>query len=205
MANFERMMIRLLLGISILTAACNSKKENNSAAVTTTQPEVIIGDTATNFFPVTSYLKGEIYGIKNGGITPLKKTTVGKKTDSVWVQMNKYDSVFSSFLHPVIDTTNLKNIFTEKKFLDQTLNAFTFTYDPLNSKADTFAFKHWDVYVDPETNKVTRIYLTKTVDTQTELKLFWESGKWCKIITVKTINGNASVSKEEKISWSYEE
>ena len=195
------MMNRLLLGILLLTTACNSKKEKSSEVAKTNQPQVIITDTASNFFPVTSYLRGEIFGIKNGGITPLKKTTVGKKTDSIWIQLNDLETEFASFLYPVIDTANLKNLFNEKKFLDQTLNAFTFTYDPLNSTADTFAFKHWDVYVDPESNKVTRIYLAKTVDAQTELKLFWQSGKWCKIITVK----NAAIVKEEKISWSYVE
>ena len=195
------MINRLLLGMLLLTTACNSKKEKSSEVAKTNQPQVIIADTATNFFPVTSYLRGEIFGIKNGGITPLKKTTVGKKTDSIWIQLNEFETEFASFLYPVIDTANLKNIFNEKKFLDQTLNAFTFTYDPSNSTADTFAFKHWDVYVDPESNKVTRIYLAKTVDAQTELKLFWQSGKWCKIITVK----NAAIVKEEKISWSYVE
>lgn len=196
---------RLLLGILFFVASCNAKKQSNSESVTTEQPQVIIGDTASNFFPVTSYLRGEIFGIRNGGITPLKKTTVGKKTDSAWVKINEFETVFAPFLNPIIDTVNLINIFTEKKFLDQTLNAFTFTYDPVSTKADSFAFKHWDVYVDPESNKVTRIYMAKTVDPQTELKLFWESGKWCKIITVKKLDGNASVIKEEKISWSYEE
>ena len=67
------MMSRLLLGILLSTTACNSKKEKSSAAAINNQPQVIIADTASNFFPVTSYLRGEIFGIKNGGITPLKK------------------------------------------------------------------------------------------------------------------------------------
>ncbi len=204
MVNFERMTNRLLLAVIILIAACNTKKETKVDSATSSNPEIIIGDTVSNFFPVTSYLKGEIFGIKNIGITPIKKTTVNNKTDSVWVRINEFDDAFAAFLNPVIDTANLKDIFTEKRFLDQTLNAFTFTYDPKNNKADTFAFKHWDVYVDPETNSVKRIYLAKTVDAETDLKLFWESGKWCKIITVKTLNGKAAVAKEEKISWSYD-
>jgi hypothetical protein len=123
----------------------------------------------------------------------------------MWVKETDFETTFSVFLFPMIDTSNLKKTFTEKRFLDQTLNAFTFTYDPLNDEGNSFAFKHWDVYVDPETNKVRRIYLKKKVDTDTELLLTWQSGKWCKIITVKNIGGKATIIKEEKISWSYEE
>jgi len=203
MANFERMMNRLFLVIVIFAAACNANKDSKIESATVSDQQ-IISDTISNFFPVTAYLKGEIYSIKSIGITPVKKTTINSKIDSAWLNENDFNSEFAHFLSPVIDTANLKNIFTEKRFLDQTLNAYTFTYDPQTDKADTFAFKHWDVYVDPETNKVKRIYLAKTVDAQTDLKLFWESGKWCKIITVKTLNGKKAVAKEEKISWSYD-
>ena len=81
------------------------------------------------------------------------------------------------------------------------MNAFTFTYDPTNEQENSFAFKHWDVYVEPETNKVRRIFLRKKIDTTTELLLTWQSGKWCKIVTIK----NESIIKEEKIVWRYEE
>ena len=121
--------------------------------------------------------------------------------DSVYLKEADFEKTFSVFLFPTIDTSNLKNTFTEKRFLDQTLNAFTFTYDPTNGMDNNFAFNHWDVYVDPETNKVRRIYLTKNIDSDTQLLLTWQSGKWCRIVTVK----NASIVKEEKISWSYEE
>ena len=195
------MLNRYLLGIIFLISACNSNKKAPLPADTENIPQVIIGDTISNFFPVTSYLRGEIFGIKTIGITPVKKTIIGSKIDSVYVKETDYETIFASFLSPIIDTANLKDIFTEKRFLDQTLGAFTFTYDPTNGQENKFAFKHWDVYVDPETNKVRRIYLTKKVDDGTELLLTWQSGKWCKIITLK----NSTIIKEEKISWSYEE
>lgn len=198
------MLSRFFLGAVILFAACNTNKKSPIIINTINNSQIIIGDTVSNFFPVTSYLKGELFSIKTGGITPIKKTTVGKVTDSMWVKETDFETTFSAFLSPIIDTSNLKKTFTEKRFLDQTLNAFTFTYDALNEQANIFAFKHWDVYVDPETNKVRRIYLTKKIDANTELLLTWQSGKWCKIITVKNIEGK-SILKEEKISWSYEE
>ena len=199
------MLSRIFFGTVIFFAACNTNKKSRVDTPTINNPQVTIGDTVSNFFPVTSYLKGEIFSIKNGGITPVKKTTVAKITDSIWVKEADFQTTFAAFLSPVIDTSNLKKTYTEKRFLDQTLNAFTFTYDPLNGEDNGFTFKHWDVYVDPETNKVRRIYLTKKIDVNTELLLTWQSGKWCKIITVKNIEGKTTIIKEEKISWSYEE
>lgn len=195
------MLNRLLLGILLFFSACGNNNETSVVKDNSNSPQVIIGDTVSNFFPVSSYLKGEIFGIKSGGITPIKKTTIGNKMDSEYVKEVDFQTTFAEFLSPIIDTSNLKNTFTEKRFLDQTLNAFTFTYDPTNGQENSFSFKHWDVYVDPETNKVKRIYLTKKVDADTQLLLTWQSGKWCKIITVK----NATIIKEEKVSWSYEE
>ena len=194
------MLNRFSLILLLLISACSSKKSSLSNNSENT-PQIIIGVTASNFFPVTSYLRGEIFGIKTIGITPIKITNINKKTDSVYVKEADYETTFAAFLSPIIDTANLKNTFTEKRFLDQTLDAFTFTYDPTNGKENSFVFNHWDVYVDPETNKVRRIYLTKSSDADTQLLLTWQSGKWCKIVTVK----NASIIKEEKIYWSYEE
>ena len=195
------MLNRFIIIILVLFSACNNNKKASVLDSTDITQQVKKEDTVTNFFPVTSFLKGEIFGIKTGGITPVKKTTINNKTDSVYLKEVDFENSFAEFLSPVIDTSNLKNSFTEKRFLDQTLNAFTFTYDPADGKENIFAFKHWDVYVDPETNKVRRVYLTKNIAADTQLLMTWQSGKWCKIITVK----NSVIVKEEKISWSYVE
>ncbi len=196
-----------LIFVFTFFVACNSKKTAPIVVTetATSNTQTTIEDTASNFFPVTSYLRGEIYGIRNGGITPSRKITEGDKTDSSWVKMESLEKVLSEFLSPIIDTSNLKGLFEEKKFKDETLNAFTFTYDPKDIQSNTFAFKHWDVYVDPETNKVKRIYLLKKETERKVLQLTWQSGKWCKIVTLKdTGNNNLLIEKEEKISWSFD-
>lgn len=180
--------------------ACNSNNFSNSPSADIVDGNVSSDDTTTNFFPVTSYLKGEIYTIKNNGVSPIKKTTMAGKTDSVWLKMEEIEFNLAAFLSPIIDTANLKSTFQEKKFLDQTLNAFTFTYSPRSNRSNTFAFNNWDVYVDPESSKVRRIYLLKKESDDTTLQLTWLSGKYCKIVTIK----NNSVVKEEKISWSFD-
>jgi hypothetical protein len=199
------MKILPIFSVALFFVACN----NNNAATTVsnnTVPKTVstLGDSSTSFFPVTSYLKGEILGIKNGGITPVRKITIAGKTDSSWLKMEELEKVFAVFLSPIIDSLSLKKDFDQKVFKDETLNAFTFTCDPKNVQSNSFAFTHWDVYVDPETNKVSRIYLLKKESADKTLQLTWQAGKWCKIITLKNINGKTSIEKEEKTSWSFD-
>ena len=156
------------------------------------------------FFPVTDYLRGEVYNIKKSGVNPLKFTTINGSTDSAWIKIEELDSVVAEFLHPEIDSTNLVTLFAEKSFLDQSLGAVTFTYDAAVTLPDSMKLKHWDVYIDPKTNKVTRVFMVKEPGKSKTLQLTWLSGQSCKIITVGTDpNGVMKVEKEEKLIWDF--
>ncbi len=194
-----------IIGIAFILCSCNNSKKENVPSTNSTVKAKTPKDTAGNFFPVTTYLKGEIFGIKNGGITPLRKITVGTNVDSSWIKMEELETIFSEFLIPIIDTVNLKDLFSEKKFLDQTIDAFTFTYEPKNEKGLTYPFTHWDVYVDPETQKVRRVYLVKKEGTNKELQLTWVSGKSCKVVTLIAQNGKTTIVKEEKTIWRFDD
>lgn len=157
-----------------------------------------------SFFPVTAYIKGQVHEIKEKGLTPLMYTTVNEHTDSVLIKFSELDSLVKEFLSPEIDTANLEPFFTENKFLDQSVNAFTFTYEPKGKLPDSVLLKHWDVYIDPETNKVTRIYLVKQADKNTTLQLTWQSNQWFKTTSIISgADGLEKVEQEVKISWDY--
>lgn len=163
-------------------------------------------DTAASdaFFPVTNYLKGQINDIREKGVNPVKYTTKDKSTDSAWLKSENFEKEMSSFLETSIDATNLIDLFSEKKFLDQTLNAYTFTYDPKVSLPDSMALQHWDVYVDPNTNKVKRIYMIIKIRGEKQQQLTWQSDKWCKIVTIGIDkNDNSYVEKEVLIKWDF--
>ena len=168
--------------------------------------QLSVKDTTQNqrFFPVTDYLKGEIYNIKKSGVNPLKYTTVNGHTDSVWLKIEQIDSAMSEFLQPEIDSVNLTELFSEKSFLDRSLDAVTFTYDAAAVLPETMKLKHWDVYIDPKSNKVKRIYIVKQVDKTKTLQLTWVNGQWCKTTTITTdANDVMKVEKEEKIVWDF--
>ncbi|MBS1510625.1 MAG: hypothetical protein JST86_07295 [Bacteroidetes bacterium] len=189
----------------IFLFSCN----NNSSNAVPAQQNAATTDTGQqsaekpHFFPVTAYLKGQLYEIKEKGLTPMHYITVNDHTDSSYLKLDGLEQAVHEFVTPQIDTTNLTAVFTESSFLDQTINAFTFTYNPKGELPDSIPINHWDVYIDPETQKVKRIYIVKNLNS-TILQLTWQSGEWCKIVTLdKTPDGGSKVIKEEKIVWTY--
>jgi hypothetical protein len=187
-----------LLTIVLFLFSCNNQGETETVAAEKKAAEKQM------FFPVTSYLKGEIYNIKKSGINPIKYTTVNNHTDSVWLKVEELDAAFQEFLYPEIDSLNLITLFTEKSFLDQSINAITLTYDASVQLPDTMKLKHWDVYIDPDANTIKRVYMVKEISKTRSLQLTWVNNQWCKITTIVTDeNGISKIEKEEKITWDF--
>lgn len=182
------------------------KNEPASAGPLTDDAPALSEDSlAANFFPVTTFIKGEIAAVKSGGVNPLMRRKSNGRSDSSWMKMQELDAAIAEFLNPVIDTANLSSLFEQKTFLDQTIGAFTFTYDPKTAIPDSFPLRHWDVYVSPETNKVTRIFLVKKKSDSLSLQLTWQSGLQAKIVEIKNgKEGKSSSINETIIQWNFD-
>jgi hypothetical protein len=192
---------KLLYAVALLFVSCRSHETKNDQQITTADSSTEKTETP-RFFPVTDYLKGQVYEIKNGGLNPIKIITEHSHTDSGWLKMEDLYSEVTDFFTPEIDSANLISLFSEKKFLDQTLNSITFTYDPVKILPDSFALQHWDVYVDPNSGKVTRIYLVKKLPQKKIQQLTWLTGKSCNIKTiVEDTTGRPVIEKEMTIKW----
>lgn len=187
-----------VIACTVFLFSCNDSGKKNLTA------DENSGSEDQRFFPVTAYIKGEIYNIKKAGINPLKYTTINNKTDSVWIKIEELDANVQDFLQPEIDSLNLISFYTEKSFLDQSINAITFTYEPSVALPDSMTLKHWDVYIDPDANKVKRIYMVKEISKTKTLQLTWINNEWCKITTITTDeNGLSKIEKEEKLVWDF--
>jgi hypothetical protein len=188
----------LAFGLFILTSCSNSTNKNN------TPEEKTI---AASFFPVTSFIKGQIIILDSLPVTPLQITTVKGKSDSIWITKEVMKKLLLPFQTPVINETNLINFFTETKFKDQTLNAITFTYDPSRIMPDSIPLRHWDVYVNPETGNVEKVYIVKTIKEQGQnltQQLTWQTNKLVKITTIlNTANGDQELLKEVVFIWNF--
>ncbi len=197
-----RFIVLLPAIISVLFLySCADNKTNSS---------LIIKDSlqAQAFFPVTKYILGQLREIDSMPVTPLKITTIKDKSDSIWMKKEDIRIFSQPFLHPEIDTANLKSFFLQRSFLDQSINAFTFSYDAVSTLPDTLSLKRWDVYIDPQKNIVKRIYLIKEQNIngqQQTIQLTWKSDKWCKITTITTSVNNTSERKEETMKWDFKE
>jgi hypothetical protein len=188
----------LAIGLFVLNSCSNGSKKTNS-------PEE--KQTAASFFPVTSFIKGQIIVLDSLPVTPLQITTVKGKSDSIWITKEVMKKLLLPFLTPVINETNLIDFFTETKFKDQTLNAITFTYDPSQIMPDSISLRHWDVYVNPETGNVEKVYIVKTIKDQGQnltQQLTWQTNKLVKITTIlNKTNGDQELLKEVVFIWNF--
>ena len=112
-------------------------------------------------FSGNDFLLGQLTEIDSLPVTPLKIVIDNDKRDSVWLKKKDIRPFAQPFLNPVIDSISMQNFFKESSFMDQTINAITLSYDPIKKLPDSMKLNHWDVYIDPQKNKVQRIYIVK--------------------------------------------
>ena len=191
----KRITFPLLL-LSFFWISCSSNEQTSG------QTE---SDEPITFFPVHRFFQGELYEIKSKGIGPLYKTSIRGKTDSVWLRHEQLDSAFADFLQPAIDSATLSPYFKETSFLDATINAFTLDSEPRNTTIpDSIPWKKWSVYIDPVSQKVKRVYLTKRAGEEKEWQLTWNAGRSCKILLINKATGAAEpIERETTITWDF--
>jgi hypothetical protein len=194
--------IRVICIASILFLyACHTTKEKQ------VDPEKNAGETQS-FFPVTDFLLGQLHVTDSLPITPLKITISGNRRDSIWLKKEDIRKFAFPFLHPVIDSVTMRNYFTVKSFMDQTINAITFSYDAKTKLPDSIKLNHWDIYIDPQKNIVQRIYLVKEETINGEsvtTQLTWKVNKWCSIRTIIQQPDKDPQIKEEIMKWDFDE
>lgn len=182
----------------LVQVSCTPRTENTTNQSLQTKEAPV-------YFPVTNFIKGQINEIKGDGINPVKYVTRGNKTDSVWMKITDFDVAFKEFVEPVIDSLQMSNLYDASSFSDETLDTYTFTYAIKKDAPDTLALKRWDVYINRSDNKVKSIYLVKQTPDDKEKQYTWQSGKWCKTVSIaKDKTGKQFVEYEETIKWRFD-
>ena len=171
-----KIKIIAIVMVSVLLSCKHKKDDSQSSNFPATDTTVA----APSFFPVTGFIEGQIAELKNANKKITAHLTKDNKTDSILLLPKQWDSVFADFHLPNIDSTTLSKYFKETKFEDQTLDAITLSYDANQSLPNTIPWKHWDIYINPESNEVERIYLVKSLPNNTTLQLTWIPGSSCK-------------------------
>lgn len=195
--------------LAFIAISCN-RNANNAATTTAEQPAPAINETRKDsFIPVTSFIKGQLRSFDSLLVTPLHTTTINDKTDSVWLKQQALIPLLKDFLSPEIKESNLIQFFKQTSFNDQTINAITFTYDPSTTLPDSISLRHWDVYIEPESGKISKIYLVKQQNEKEgsiTRQLTWKTDKWASINTIlNKPDGTTVLLKAEKFIWNFNE
>ena len=176
-----------------LIASCSQKNSENSTADKS--------DADASFFPVGNYLLGDIESIKHQGISPKYIHVKNSISDSTFLQLQQVDSCLSDFLIPLIDSISLSSMAKETKFYDENIESFTLSYDIQNTNFAKTPWRKWDVYINPETQKVDRLFLVKTISDSTIAQLTWIPKSFAKIVVIN--NRNSSIVEEKTFIWNY--
>ena len=176
-----------------LIASCS---QNNSEKSTSTKPE-----SDASFFPIGNYLLGDVASIKQNGISPKYVHVKNGISDSSFLQIQNIETNLSDFLTPLIDSIGMNSWVKESKFYDQSIASFTLSYDVQKEYFEKTSWRKWDVYVEPESQKVDRIFLIKNISDSTIAQLTWIPKSYAKIVIIN--NQNSSVVEEKTFIWNY--
>ena len=197
----QKTSLFFLLTFYFCFSACNTGNKADPTQPTASTDTV-------NIFPVTSFLKAQLKELDTLPITPLLIITAEGKADSSWLKREDIRKQATPFLSPEIDSASLHSFFTEKSFLDQTINSYTFSYDAKPSLPDSIQLIHWDVYMNPQTHLIERIYLVKEKDSagnNITTQLTWVVNKYFNIRDITQSAGREAQVNEKKMIWNFED
>jgi hypothetical protein len=161
----------------------------------------------TAFFPVTSFIQGQMKILDSLPVTFLQITTTDGKIDSTWITTEKLKPLLQPFISDVINKNNLVDFFNESRFNDQSTGAITFTYMPKTALPDSVHLRRWDIYINPEKGTIKRIYIVKELTengTSATQQLTWQTNKWANIVTFIDKPGDVNpIQKATKWVWDF--
>ncbi|MBA4167276.1 MAG: hypothetical protein H0X41_07020 [Chitinophagaceae bacterium] len=190
----------LLITAAFFLFACGEKKPVTASPVIVTKKD----STATpkSYFPVVSFIKGEIAYVDSLPVG-IKKYTGDNKKKYVYINPDEFHRLAAEFIpHEISDSFFLKH-YRETSFLDRSSNSATFYYVPENEtlpvrRVDVLTMKG-DVY-----DQVKSIYLQKNYrsgDTAFIKKLYWRPHNSFQIITEATKDSGQPRTEIINVVW----
>lgn len=185
-----------------------SCRDNEKKPVAGNEPAEQARQEDVPVFPVTDYILGQLNQLDSLPVTFLKMEVKDGKTDSTWLKKGEVKKYARPFLYPTIDSATIRSFFSRRSFMDQTINAITFTYDVTKPLPDSSGLTECSVYVDPQNNTVQRVYLVKkglVKTSQVDSQLTWKANRWFSIRTISEAPGTKPVVTEQVIKWDFRE
>jgi hypothetical protein len=201
------MVIRLLIWClsAFLIISCGDDTAENSTSATKISPE----DTSSvkpAFVNLSEFLKGQLKELETVEVSPLYIVKKPRRVDSNWIKREQLSNIAAPFLASTIDSSHMAPYFQESSFEDRTIAAVTFTYEPKVELPREINVRKWDVYVDPNSQNITRVFIVKEMmkgDQKVTQQLTWKTGHWFKITNIMEVENSTPVIEEEQVIWKF--
>ncbi len=178
----------------ILTACGNQKAAETEAA-----------DGA--FFPVVSYLKGQVAHIDSSLYTLIQVNKSGNGADTVYLLREAFKNAAQPFISlPDITAGKLKEKYTESRLYDETLDRFIITYTPKDHDEDLEILRQ-DVVITPNTgdgDKVESVYIERQQsggDSTVQQKMSWEVATGFTIRAIIQKKNSPEKLQNTEVTW----
>lgn len=180
--------------ITILTACGNQKAAETEAA-----------DGA--FFPVVSYLKGQVAHIDSSLYTLIQVNKGEIGSDTVYLQREAFKTAAQPFTAlPDITAGKLKDKYRESRLYDETLDRFIITYTPKEHDEDLEILRQ-DVVITPNTgdgDRVESIYIERQQsgsDSTVQQKMSWEVATGFSIRSIIQKKNSPEKLQNTEVAW----
>lgn len=176
----------------VIVIGCKTKKK---------RPEV----SASDFIPVTTYLKGELARLDTSLASFYKIEREGNKVDTTPIKNLDVRVYAKDFLElPDITTDKLMNDYDINHLYDELQEAFVFMF----TTTEDHPVKREDVTVDPQPNEqgknnIRSVFIElwqKKGDTTFRKNMFWQAGKRFEITTSAYV-GETEKNKKLQVFW----
>lgn len=161
---------------------------------------------AADFFPVKSYLQGQVAQLDTSPASFYKVETINGRSDTVSIKNKDVKTYAADFINlPDISASAIKNDYSIDHLYDDMLEAFVFTF---TTKED-HPVKREDVVLDPQLNDqgkndIKSVFVQMDEikkDTAVQKNLLWEANRNFKIITTLQVAQQPAQIKTVCIFW----
>ena len=160
------------------------------------------------FFPVVSYLKGQVAHVDTSLYTLIQINKSGNAVDTVYIRREDFKNLSKPFTSlPDITTGNLKKKYNESRLYDETLDRFIITYTPKKADEELEVLRQ-DVVITPNTgsgDQVESVYIERLVaagDSTVQQKMNWEVSKGFTIHSIIQKKAAPEKLQTTEVIWS---
>ncbi len=176
------------LFMSLFLIACSSDDDENSKS-------------EKEFYPVIAFIRSELDKLDSMPLAVFTYREEGDLRDTQIISKQSFRQSAEGYFNPDISQTHLKGKYTEKVFMDATINRITLSYDTDDESAEV---KKINVLIEPESEKIKSIYLEKRLvsgDTIQIQKMIWSSGRQLQVTTIPIIQGRSGAIVRMAYVW----